>query len=133
MAADPATFEDFRRTAGWTLTEPAELYDVQAAGVAAAIAVRTPPPASARIAEANWNSPALHEQPLTHYAVVGGPGEDFAESVMGFVYAPDLLRSRSPARYGFLAARLERWLSRLIQLRQVGDFPEPPERIRHAA
>jgi uncharacterized protein DUF4157 len=132
MAADPATFDAFRAAAGWTLTNPPELYDVQAPGVAAAIAARTPPPASARITEDSWNSPTLREQPLTNYSVAGGPGEDFAEAVMAFVHAPELLRSRSPARHGFLAARLDRWLPHLIRLPQVGDFPSP-EGVRRVA
>lgn len=125
MSADPRTFADFRRAVGWTAAQAPELYDVQAAGVGAALAAGTSPPASARITEDNWNSPSLGEQPLTHYAVSGGPAEDFAESVMALVYAPDLLRARSPARYTFLTSRLARWLPALIQLPQIGDFPLP--------
>jgi hypothetical protein len=125
MSADPQTFVDFRRAVGWTASQPPELYDVQASGVTAALGAGTAPPASARITENNWNSPTLGEQPLSHYAVSGGPSEDFAESAMALVYSPDLLRSRSPARYAFLTTRLSTWLPRLMRLPQVGDFPLP--------
>ena len=62
---------------------------------------------------------------MTDYAVSGGPGEDFAESVMAYVYDPALLRSRSPARHGFLHARSLTLLPQLLPMPPVGDFPMP--------
>jgi hypothetical protein len=135
MAQNPDTFRDFRRAVGWTASEPAELYDVRAAGVAAALGSTPPrtPPAAARITADNWNSPAHGEQPLTDYAVVGGPSEDFAESVMALVHAPALLQARSPARSRFLTQRLAGWLSRLVQPPPIGDFPAPSDAVRRTA
>jgi hypothetical protein len=135
LAHDPGAFRDFRMAVGWTEGSPELLYDVQAPGVASALASTPPstPPASALITINDWNSPAHGEQPLTAYAVEGGAGEDFAESVMALVYEPALLRARSPVRHAFLTQRLASWLSRLVQSPPIGDFPEPSERVRGTA
>ena len=97
-ALDPHVFDAWNLAVGW---QKGSLYDVQAPGVKAALAAPTAPPASALITVDDWNSPAHGEQPMSDYAVSGGPSEDFAESVMAFVYEPALLNSRSPARYAF--------------------------------
>jgi hypothetical protein len=136
MAQNPDTFRDFWQAVGWTAGEPAELYDVQAAGVAAALGSTPPgtPAPAARITVDDWNSPAHREQPLTHYAVAGGPAEDFAESVMALVHAPALLQARSPARHRFLTQRLSAWLSRLAPPPPpLGDFPPPSDAMRRTA
>ncbi len=121
-AVDPQVFVAWGREVGWF---QGSLFDVQAPGVRAALQAGTAPPAAALITQADWNSPAHGEQPLTDYAVTGGPGEDFAESVMALVYEPELLRTRSPARYAFLQARRGNLLPQLVPLPPVGDFPTP--------
>jgi hypothetical protein len=128
-AADPGVFTAFDRAVGW---HDGSLYDVQARGVAAALAAGTAPPASALITAADWNSPAHGEQPMTLYSVIGGPGEDLAESVMAFVYEPALLRTRSPARFAFLQARRATLVRQLVPMPPVGDFPVPEGATRVA-
>lgn len=128
-AADPTVFVRFNQAVGW---QNGSLYDVQAAGVSAALAAGTPPPASARITVDDWNSPAHGEQPMTDYAVSGGPGEDFAESVMAFVSAPALLRSRSPARFAFMQALAAAALPQLVPMPLTGGFPAPTGATRVA-
>jgi hypothetical protein len=124
-ALDPSMMADYRREVGWTAGDPAQLFDVGVQEVADALAAGTSPPAAYEITPNNWNWPRWREQPLSHYMVGGGPAEDFAEAAMVFVHEPNLLLSRSPRRFGFLDNRKERWLPRLLQLPQVGDFPEP--------
>jgi hypothetical protein len=69
---------------------------------------------------------------MSDYAVAGGPGEDFAESVMAYVYSPELLRARSPARYDFLAARRTTLLPQLVPMPPIGDFNVPRGETRLA-
>lgn len=128
-ALDPHVFDAWNLAVGW---QKGSLYDVQAPGVKAALAAPTAPPASALITVDDWNSPAHGEQPMSDYAVSGGPSEDFAESVMAFVYEPALLNSRSPARYAFFNARRTTLLPQLVPLPQVGDFPVPKGETRVA-
>ncbi len=125
IALDPTMMADFQRAVGWTAAHPAELFDIGVAAVATAIAAGTPPPVAYQITEQNWNSPQWLEQPMTHYSVAGGPSEDFAETVTAFIHAPNLLLSRSPNRFRFLYSRKDRWLPRLMQFPQIGDFPMP--------
>lgn len=122
QAVDPRVFDAWNLAVGWRNNS---LYDVKDAGYIAALKAGTAPPASALITVNDWNSPAHGEQPMSDYAVSGGPSEDFAESVMAFVYEPALLSSRSPARYAFLQARRTTLLPQLVPLPQVGDFPVP--------
>jgi hypothetical protein len=128
-AVEPGVFDAWNRAVGW---HNGSLYDVQASGVTAALAAGTAPPASALITVNDWNSPAHGEQPMTDYAVSGGPAEDFAESVMAFVYEPALLRGRSPARYAFMQARRTTLIPQLVPLPPVGDFPVPRGETRVA-
>jgi hypothetical protein len=125
-AADPTMMADWRRTAGWTATEPAELFDAGDPAVQRALAAGTRPPGTA-ITRQTWNAPQWHEQPVSSYAVAGGPGEDFAESVMTFVREPALLRQRSPRRYQFLEQRRSRWERNLIHIMPPGDYPTRPD------
>jgi len=125
QALDPSMMNDYRREVGWTATDPARLFDVGVPAVAQALQAGTPPPANAEITGTNWNSPRWKEQPVTHYSVVGGPGEDFAEAVMAYIAEPNLLLARSPHRFRFLDRRKDRWLPRLMQVPQIGDFPMP--------
>ena len=129
---DRAMIADFRREVGWTTTGPARLFDIGVPAVQRALAVRTTPPANYEITVNNWNSPQWVEQPMTDYSVAGGPGEDFAESVMAFVHEPQVLLSRSPRRYHFLFNRKERWLPGLRRLPTPGDYPEPRKNSRFA-
>jgi hypothetical protein len=124
QALDPTMMVDFQREVGWTIGPPAQLFDVGVSAVSTALAAGTPPPANYEITPRNWNSPNWREQPLSHYSVEGGPAEDFAEAVMTFVQEPNLLLSRSPRRFHFIDGRKDRWLPRLMQLPQIGDFPE---------
>lgn len=124
IALDPTMMTDYRREIGWTPGIAPELFDIGVPGVATDLAAGRTPSASNQITENNWNSPRWREQPISHYSVVGGPAEDFAEAVMAFIYEPTLLSTRSPHRFNFLNSRKDRWLPRLLRLPQIGDFPE---------
>lgn len=132
--AEPNLFDQYRRDIGWFGDK---LFDIGIPAVRTAIAGNTAPPASitvkqgghtltqpTEITKADWNHPRWIEQPLTYYMVTGGPGEDFAEAVMAYTQAPDLLRTRSPSRYLFLDSHRERWLPHLYVRPPVGDFPQ---------
>ena len=126
LAPDPTMMTDFRLAVGWTATEPAELFDAGDAAVRRALAAGTRPAAPAQpITELTWNAAHWGEQPVSSYAVSGGPGEDFAESVMAFVRAPELLRARSPRRYAFLDQHRSRWTRNLVRVAPPGDYPLP--------
>ena len=73
----------------------------------------------------SWNHPRWVEQPISAYTVTGGPGEDFAEAVMGFVNAGAVLQARSPVRYGFLDSHRSSWLPFLRTRPPVGRLPRP--------
>jgi len=79
----------------------------------------------------SWNHPRWVEQPISAYTVTGGPSEDFAEAVMGFVNARAVLQARSPVRYGFLDSHRASWLPFLRTRPPVGDFlgPSGPGRL----
>jgi hypothetical protein len=117
-------FDEYRPAVGWTAGFPWHLFDIGVPAVANAFNAGTPPPSAFEIVENNWNDPKWVEQPLSNYSVAGGPGEDFAEAVMAFVDNPNLLLSRSPQRFKFLNDRKDKWLPKLIQLPEIGDFPE---------
>jgi hypothetical protein len=53
------------------------------------------------------------DQPVSDYARTGGPAEDFAESVMAYVEAPDILKARAPGRYDFIDSRRAGWSRQL--------------------
>ena len=80
----------------------------------AAIARGAEPPAAARITRGNWNSGTHLEQPLREYAVTDS-SEDYADSLMAWLYARDALKARSPARFKFFddQARRKGWLPKL--------------------
>jgi hypothetical protein len=103
---------DFEKAVGWS---GGKLYDIQAKGVAAAIAKGTTPPAAAEITTSDWNSPKHKEQPLRAYQVET-PAEDFAESLMQWTYVRSVLKARSPARHAFFddAKRRARWQAKLV-------------------
>jgi hypothetical protein len=125
MAVDHATFAKYQREVGWTPGPPSQLFDIGVPVVATALAAGNIPPAAHEITANNWNSPQWVEQPLSDYMVSGGPAEDFAEAVMTFVRAPNLLLHRSPSRFKFINTGKETWLPQLLKLPQIGDFPEP--------
>ena len=123
-AADSTMMADWRRAVGWTATEPAELFDMGDEAVRQAQRAGTRPTATP-ITRQTWNSAQWGEQPVSSYAVSGGPSEDFAESVMTFVREPEVLRQRSSRRYEFIATRRSRWERNLIRIPQPGDYPMP--------
>ena len=77
-----------------------DLYDIQDQSVRKAIQDDNTRPAAAPITRADWNDPKWGEQPITNYPLVGAH-EDFPESLMAYLYAPQLLKERSPARFKF--------------------------------
>ena len=103
------------------------LYDIQAKGVTAAIKKGVEPPAAARITKRDWNSGIHLEQPMSEYAVTHS-AEDFAESLMAWLYARDVLKARSPARFKFFdeQARRRGWLPKLV----TGGAPAAPTQKR---
>jgi hypothetical protein len=105
-ALDPNLIKDFARAAGWF---GGTLYDIGDPAVQQALNA-TPPqqPSAQPIAAGNWNDPKWVEQPVGNYQLAG-PHEDFPQSLMAYVYAPALLKKRSPSRYTFLDARKATW------------------------
>lgn len=100
---DLANLRRFEAHVGWI---NGRLYDWSAPDMDNRILLGTPPGESFLITEANWNDPRWAEQPMSRYAVTGGPGEDFAETVMAFTQQEALLRARSPRRHAFMRAHL---------------------------
>jgi hypothetical protein len=131
LATDPTMLADYQRTVGWV---GGHLYDVGVAAVRTAIAAGTPPPAQFEITGNNWNAPTWVEQPISHYSVAGGPGEDFADAVMAYVRSPEVLRARSPRRYEFIQSRRQRWAPGLVPpVSRPGDYPAPAAGTSRAA
>ena len=139
-AIDPTMQDDYNREVGWTPFiaatggNPAmapRLYDISVTAVQVAIQNNTTPPPQYEITTDNWNDPNWGEQPMTAYSL-SNPGDDFADSVMAFVYEPHILQRRSPRRYNFLYTRRPRWLPRMLTKPEIGDFPDIPE-YRHLA
>ena len=94
----------FKSAVGWFGDE---LFDVQDPAVRRAID-RGERPTADPITRANWNDPRWGEQPITDYPL-SGAHEDLPESLMAYIYAPELLRARSPARHRFFAEHRSRW------------------------
>lgn len=124
------TFVEFRAAVGWIGT-PEVLYDIGQPTVRAAIANQTQPPAQHRITTGRWFDHTVSEQPMSRYAVDGGPAEDFAESIAAYINTPSVLQQRSPARYNFIHNNINTWRTRMratmpARVRPpVGDFPIP--------
>ena len=118
------SLDEFEQTVGWVrVGGEKRLYDIQVKGVKTAIAKGTEPPAAARITKSDWNSGSHLEQPMTEYAVTDST-EDYAESLMAWLYARDVLKARSPARFKFFddQARRKGWLPKLV----TGGAPAAP-------
>jgi hypothetical protein len=104
---------EFEQAVGWV---GGVLYDIQDAGVKKAIKAGTTPPASAKITKADWNSGKHGEQPMREYAVTDSE-EDFADSLAAWMYARDVLKKRSPARWKFFEDRkgaASAWAAKLV-------------------
>jgi hypothetical protein len=135
MAADQAMFDQYRLAVGWA---DGRLFDVGIPEVRQALDAGAIPPATVRhtrggritvqptqITVESWNHPRWVEQPISAYTVTGGPGEDFAETVMAYVNGRSALAARSPARFQFLQSHRASWLPFLRSRPPVGDFPAP--------
>jgi len=128
------TFRQYNAAVGW-VGSPPELFDMGQQPVRDAIANNTPLPAQNKITPSRWNDPSVAEQPMTMYSVIGGPGEDFAESVTAFIYQPSALQQRSPRRFNFIQTNENTWKTQMrpmlpgLQKPQMGDFPEPTRDI----
>jgi hypothetical protein len=63
---------------------------------------------------------------MREYAVTDS-AEDFADSMMAWLYARDVLKDRSPARFAFFddQARRRGWLPKLVT---PGTRPAPAQR-----
>jgi hypothetical protein len=105
-ALDAKLIKDFAAASGWY---GGVLYDIGDSAVQSALAA-TPPrqPTTSPITANDWNDPKWTEQPIGDYPLVG-PHEDFPQSLMAYIYAPDLLKKRSPHRYAFLDSRKASW------------------------
>ncbi|MEO6949665.1 MAG: hypothetical protein ABI123_08555 [Ginsengibacter sp.] len=123
------TFNEYKAAIGW-VGAPAVLYDIGQQTVRDAIANNTPLPVQHIITASGWNDSTVIEQPMTMYSVIGGPGEDFAETITAFIYQPLALMQRSPRRYSFIQANMNTWKTQMqsitsgIQRPKLGDFPE---------
>jgi hypothetical protein len=95
----------FKKAVGWFGNT---LYDIQDASVRKAIQDEGVKPTAAPITGQDWNSPKWGEQPITDY-LLAGAHEDFPESLMAYLYAPQLLKERSPARFKFMEDNKGTW------------------------
>ncbi|WP_257666542.1 hypothetical protein [Parapedobacter tibetensis] len=123
LRADPDVFTKFHRAVGWV---GGQLFDIGQPAVANAILTDTLPPSQYQIQANDWNNPQWIEQPMSYYAVDDGPGEDFAEAISAFVYAPSILQQRTPNRHQFILDNIGLWTTRMRSLPQPlqrGDFP----------
>ncbi len=118
---DPKMLDDYSKAVGWTPYIPAtksqaavqpQLYDISVKAVQTAIASGATPPAQYLITKGNWNDPVWGEQPISEYSLANA-GDDFADSVMAFIYNPQVLQKRSPARYNFINTRRQKWLPQM--------------------
>jgi hypothetical protein len=126
QAPDPQMLNDFELAVGWT-GSPMKLFDIGVPAVATALSAGTTPPSQYEITPSHWNDPRWIEQPMSHYSVDGGPGEDFAEAIMVYVEDPALLQSRSTARYNFIHSRSAGWLFNMRLYKRSsapGDYPQ---------
>lgn len=122
-AVDPTMIADYARAVGWVGDA---LYDIGVPAVAAAIANQTVPPSSHQITVQNWNAGGWIEQPVSRYSVEVSAKEDFAEAIMTYAKAPEVLLMRSPRRYAFIHERRARWQMQLIRpMPPPGDHPLP--------
>jgi len=122
-APDPDMQKDYNKAVGWTVAVPPKLFDITVKAVQTAIAGGTTPPSQYEITLANWNDPVWGEQPVSAYSL-DNPGDDFADSVMAFVYNPQMLKKRSPARYSFIDSRRSKWLPGMFSApKQPGKKP----------
>lgn len=132
----PVMFQQYNAAVGWQ-GNPAVLYDIGQPAVRAAIAAGTAIDAQYIITSARWNDATVSEQPMSRYAVQGGPGEDFAESIAAYITAPSVLRQRSPWRYQFINTNMADWITRMRAMRPgmirppLGDFPMPSSDTRN--
>ena len=137
MAEDMQTFIRFRALVGW-IGSPPQLFDIGQPTVRAAIANNTAPPSSHRITRSRWNDHTVSEQPMSDYAVRGGPGEDFAESITAYVMNLSVLQQRSPRRFQFIRNNMQHWIrsmntrNRAMIRPEKGDFNLPSGSTRVA-
>lgn len=133
---DASMIEDYKTTVGWRTeliesppvegkTPPAiegdtHLYDLMAPEVQKAITEKAALPSAFIIIPDRWNDSNWVDQPISKYAVEGGPGEDFAESIRAYIENPELLASRSPLRYNFIHSRKDQWAAAMRS-----SSPEP--------
>lgn len=135
MAADPTTFDAFRLEIGWWVAASGaeELFDMDDRWVRSALIGPMPVrPVADPITARNWLDAKWGQQPMSGYATQAA-AEDFAESVMAFVYAPEVLRARSSRRYEFIDRRRHQWQPKLVPvLFGPGDYPLPEGETRVA-
>lgn len=130
-------FDQFNATVGW-IGSPSVLYDMGQPSVLAAITNSTSLPSQHIITPGRWNDPSVREQPMSQYAVQGGPGEDFAESVAAYISNPSALQQRSPLRYQFINSNIASWTPRMrgtipaLVQPPKGDFNLPTGNTRIA-
>ncbi len=126
----PQAFDEYKAAVGW-IGNPAVLYDIGQPEVRAAIANSTPLPAQHIITPDRWSDPTVSEQPMSRYAVFGGPDEDFAETIAAYVTNPSALQQRSPWRYNFIHTNMASWIPQMRSMTPgmfrppIGDFPMP--------
>ena len=126
-SVDPKMMQDYKKAVGWTDFVPA------ANGKPAVSEKLFDSKLGKEITRANWNDPEWGEQPVSEYSL-DGPGEDFAESVMAFVYNPQVLQKRSPARHKFIDQGRQKWLPRMFTLppRRPRPFQSPAPEMNDA-
>lgn len=115
----------FKKAVGWFGND---LYDIGDPSVRKAIQEDNKQPTAAPITHQNWNSAAWIEQPITDYPL-SGAHEDFPESLMAYLYAPQLLKDRSPARFKFFEDNKGKWSPILTAPAAKQAAPAPPAKF----
>ena len=128
----------FKKAVGWFGND---LYDIQDPAVRKAIQDDNVKPTADPITTRDWNDPRWREQPITNYPLTGAH-EDFPESLMAYLYAPELLKARSPARFKFFEDNKGSWRPILAPrasalaprdgFSQPGDYTTPERGIAYA-
>lgn len=110
MNKDKDMFTKYKAAAGWINDGNGDvLYDIGKNEVGEALTQGAIPDSEYKISPGMWNNSTIVEQPMSKYAVQGGPTEDFAESLTAFIITPGVLKDRSPARYTFIKNGMPEW------------------------
>jgi len=105
METDPSVVTRYGAAVGWF---GGRLYDIGRNDVQEALAAKRTPPESAALTAKNWEKADVVEQPMAEYMITS-PSEDLPEAIAAYVNRPDVLKARSPRRFGFIEQHIAGW------------------------